>query len=148
MHAGLAHIAGNMLYLWIFGGNVEDHFGKIPFTLFYFICGIAATFSQMFFDPGSNLPNLGASGAIAGILGAYIFLFPNGKVNVLLGRTVTQMPAFIVIGFWFILQFLSGVSSQASSSGDEGGVAYMAHIGGFICGLAITGALRMTKFLS
>ncbi len=133
MHSGMAHLTGNMLYLWIFGDNVEDNFGKGKFLIFYLLSGVAATFAQLFFTPGSNIPNLGASGAIAGVLGAYILLFPNGKVNVLVGRVVTQMSALMVIGFWFLLQFISGVST--STDADVGGVAYMAHIGGFLAGL-------------
>jgi membrane associated rhomboid family serine protease len=137
MHAGLGHIAGNMLYLWIFGDNVEDRMGKLPFLLFYIVCGMAATFSQTLFNPESSVPNVGASGAIAGILGAYIMLFPRGKVNVMAGRLI-QMPALIVIGFWFVAQFASQVGELASANDSSGGVAYMAHIGGFIAGLLIT----------
>lgn len=136
MHAGWGHLIGNMLYLWIFGDNVEDRFGKVKFLIFYLICGLAATFSQLTFTPESNVPNLGASGAIAGILGAYIVLFPQGKVNVMLGRGITQLPALLVIGFWFVLQFISSVASTASTA-DMEGVAYMAHVGGFLSGLLI-----------
>lgn len=135
MHSGWAHLIGNMLYLWIFGDNVEDRLGKVKFIVFYLVCGIAATFAQFLFNSGSSLPNLGASGAIAGVLGAYILFFPKGSVNVMLGRNITPMPAWIVIGFWFVLQFISGVSS--STSADVGGVAYMAHIGGFLTGVVI-----------
>lgn len=146
MHAGWMHLIGNMLYLWIFGDNVEDLFGKIKYLIFYIVCGLAATFSQLLFNASSTLPNLGASGAIAGILGAYILLFPSGKVNVMLGRTITQMPALIVIGFWFVLQFISNISATATTArtggGEEGGVAYMAHVGGFIAGLAIAFFIR------
>jgi membrane associated rhomboid family serine protease len=136
MHAGWGHLISNMLYLWIFGDNVEDRLGKPKFILFYLICGLAATFAQLIFNPHSNLPNLGASGAIAGVLGAYILLFPHGKVNVLFGQSLVQLPALIVIGFWFLLQFASGIAS-ASAEADVGGVAYMAHIGGFLAGLVI-----------
>jgi len=136
MHAGIAHLVGNMLYLWIFGDNVEDSIGKTPFLIFYFVCGISAIFSQMLFNPESTVPNVGASGAIAGVLGAYIYLFPHGKINVILGRSMQMMPAYIVIGFWFVLQFISGVGSTAHLEG-SGGVAYMAHIGGFLMGLVI-----------
>lgn len=143
MHSGLAHIIGNMLYLWIFGDNVEDRLGKIPFLIFYLVCGLAATFSQLMFNPESNIPNVGASGAIAGVLGAYLLFFPGGKINVLLGHGMTQMSALIVIGFWFVLQFISGVSSATdTTSGDVGGVAYMAHIGGFVAGLAIAFGIK------
>lgn len=134
MHGGFGHLAGNMLYLWIFGDNVEDRLGKIPYLLFYLACGIAATFAQLAFNASSSVPNLGASGAIAGVLGAYILMFPGDKVKVLIGSAITQLPALIVIGFWFFLQFISGVGTLGSS-GSEGGVAYMAHIGGFLAGL-------------
>lgn len=142
MHAGWAHIIGNMLYLWIFGDNVEDRMGKIPFLIFYLFCGIVATFAQLAFNSDSSVPNLGASGAIAGVLGAYIVLFPQGKVNVLLGRTITQLPSLIVIGFWFVLQFVSSVASTVSTQQDTGGVAYLAHVGGFIAGLCIAFLIR------
>ena len=98
MHAGWLHIAGNMLYLWIFGDNVEDRFGHVKFLIFYLICGLAATFAQMAFNMHSEIPNLGASGAIAGVLGAYILMFPKGRVKVLLGNRVVQLPTLIVIG--------------------------------------------------
>jgi membrane associated rhomboid family serine protease len=137
MHAGWVHLGGNMLYLWIFGDNVEDRLGHIKFIIFYLLCGVAATFAQLAFSAGSNVPNLGASGAIAGVLGAYILMFPQGKVNVLMGRGVIPMPALVVIGFWIILQFFNGIGSIANTT-DTGGVAYMAHIGGFIAGLALT----------
>lgn len=130
-----------MLYLWIFGDNVEDRFGHIQFTIFYLLCGIAATFAQLFFSMGSNVPNLGASGAIAGVLGAYILMFPQQQVKVLIGRIVTPVSALIVIGGWIVLQFFSGIGSIANTA-DTGGVAYMAHIGGFIAGFALTFLLR------
>ncbi len=141
MHGGWLHLGGNMLYLWIFGDNVEDRFGHLKFTIFYFVCGLAATFAQLAFSTGSNIPNLGASGAIAGVLGSYILLFPKGRVRVLLGRQVTQMSALIVIGLWFVLQLFSSIGSIASTA-DTGGVAYMAHIGGFVAGLLLTFLLR------
>ena len=141
MHAGWLHLLGNMLYLWIFGDNVEDRFGHAKFLIFYVVCGIAATFAQLAFSTGSNIPNLGASGAIAGVLGSYILLFPRSRVNVLMGRGVIPMPALAVIGLWIVLQLVSGVGS-ISASANEGGVAYMAHIGGFIAGLALTFVMR------
>jgi len=137
MHGGWLHLAGNMLYLWIFGDNVEDRFGHAKFTLFYLICGIAATLAQVAISAGSNIPNLGASGAIAGVLGAYLILFPRGSVRVLMGRGVVPMPALMVIGLWIVLQFINGVGSITQSA-ETGGVAYMAHIGGFVAGLALT----------
>jgi len=141
MHAGWLHLIGNMLYLWIFGDNVEDRFGHIKFTIFYLLCGLVATFAQLVFSLGSNVPNLGASGAIAGVLGAYILLFPRGKIKVLQGQGVIQVPALIVIGLWFVLQFFSGLGSITDAA-QTGGVAYMAHIGGFVAGLALTFLLR------
>ena len=137
MHGGWLHLAGNMLYLWIFGDNVEDRFGHAKFTAFYLLCGIAATVAQVAISAGSNVPNLGASGAIAGVLGAYLILFPRGNVRVLMGRSVVPMPALMVIGIWIVLQFINGVGSITQSA-ETGGVAYMAHIGGFVTGLGLT----------
>jgi membrane associated rhomboid family serine protease len=137
MHGGWLHLGGNMLYLWIFGDNVEDRLGHGVFTVFYFLCGLAATFAQLMVGPGSDVPNLGASGAIAGVLGAYILMFPQGRVRVLQGQQVVQMPALMVIGFWIVLQLFSEVGS-ISSAADRGGVAYMAHIGGFVAGCVLT----------
>jgi membrane associated rhomboid family serine protease len=141
MHAGWLHLGGNMLYLWIFGDNVEGRFGPGKFIIFYLVCGLAATFAQLAVSMGSNVPNLGASGAIAGVLAAYLVLFPKGRVNVLMGRGVIPMPALMVIGFWFILQLFSGIGSIAETA-DTGGVAYMAHIGGFVAGFGLTFLLR------
>jgi len=107
------------------------------------VCGIAATVAQLIFSIGSNVPNLGASGAIAGVLGAYILLFPRGQVKVLMGRGVIPMPALVVIGLWIVLQFVSGIGSITSSA-QTGGVAYMAHIGGFLAGIVLTFILRAT----
>ena len=137
MHGGWLHLGGNMLYLWIFGDNVEDRLGHATYTIFYFLCGIAATFAQLMVSPGSNVPNLGASGAIAGVLGSYILLFPRGRVRVLQGQQVVQMPALMVIGFWIVLQLFSGIGS-ISSAAEAGGVAYMAHVGGFVAGCVLT----------
>ena len=141
MHAGWVHLGGNMLYLWIFGDNVEDSFGHVKFIIFYLLCGLAATFAQFAFSMGSSVPNLGASGAIAGVLGAYIMLFPQGKVRVLQGQQVIQLPALIVIGLWIVLQFFSGFASIANTA-DTGCVAYMAHVGGFISGFVLTFLFR------
>ena len=144
MHAGWVHLGGNMLYLWIFGDNVEDRFGHIRFTIFYLLCGLAATAAQLAFSLGSNVPNLGASGAIAGVLGAYILLFPQGRVKVLQGQQVIQVPALIVIGIWIVLQFFSGIGSIANTA-QTGGVAYMAHIGGFLAGFVLTFLFRGSR---
>jgi len=137
MHAGWLHIAGNMLYLWIFGDNVEDRFGRVKFLIFFLVCGLVATFAQMVFNMHSEIPNLGASGAIAGVLGAYILMFPKGRIKVLLVNRVVLLPALIVLGLWIALQFFSGIGSIMGST-DEGGVAYMAHIGGFVIGFILT----------
>jgi membrane associated rhomboid family serine protease len=141
MHAGWLHLGGNMLYLWIFGDNVEDRFGHIKFAIFYLLCGLAATFAQLVVSLDSSIPNLGASGAIAGVLGAYILLFPQGKVNVLMGRQVMQVPALVAIGLWIVLQLFSGIGSIAATA-QTGGIAYMAHIGGFAAGLVLTFLFR------
>jgi rhomboid family protein len=138
MHAGWVHLGGNMLYLWIFGDNVEDRLGHVPFTVFYFLCGLAATFAQVMVNAASHVPNLGASGAIAGVLGSYILLFPQGRVRVLQGGRVVQMPALMVIGLWIVLQLFSGIGSISNAANAEGGVAYMAHIGGFVAGCVLT----------
>jgi membrane associated rhomboid family serine protease len=139
MHGGWMHLLGNMLYLWIFGDNVEDRLGQVKFVIFYLLCGIAATFAQVLVDPTSNVPNLGASGAIAGVLGAYLLMFPRQQVRVMMGRGIIPMPAIIVIGFWALLQFVNGFGAIATTEQTTGGggVAYMAHVGGFIAGLIL-----------
>lgn len=144
MHGGWLHLFGNMLYLWIFGDNVEDNFGSFRFLTFYLLCGIAATFAQMAVMPQSNIPNLGASGAIAGVLAAYVVMFPHGRVSVLIGRGITEVPAILAIGLWIGLQLVSGVGSITNSTqtADLGGVAYMAHVGGFVAGLVLVFVFR------
>jgi membrane associated rhomboid family serine protease len=121
MHAGWVHLGGNMLYLWIFGDNVEDRFGHVKFLVFYLLCGVAATFAQLAFSTGSSVPNLGASGAIAGVLGSYIIMFPQQQVKVLLGTRVSSVSALIVIGGWILLQFVSGLGSITSAATSAGG---------------------------
>jgi membrane associated rhomboid family serine protease len=125
MHGSWFHLIGNMVFLWIFGDNVEDRFGHINFLIFYLLAGIAATFAQYSVAPESAVPNVGASGAIAGVLGAYILMFPQSRVNVLVGGRLVAMPAFIVLGLWIALQLISGVGTIGGA--DVGGVAYMAH---------------------
>ena len=134
MHASWAHIIGNMLYLWIFGDNIEDRIGSGKFLIFYLVCGLAASAAHIVFGPESVIPSLGASGAIAGVLGAYLVLFPRKSVRVLVARQIVNMPAFIVLGMWIVLQIFSQISVVG---GEGGGVAYMAHIGGFVAGLAL-----------
>jgi len=143
MHGGWAHLIGNMLYLWIFGDNVEDALGRLKYLPFYLLSGLAATGAQTLFNPASTVPNVGASGAIAGVLGAYILLWPKSHIKVLLGRSMTEMPALLVIGFWFVLQFFSSLSGWSSTE-DTGGVAYMAHIGGFLAGLLMAFLFKST----
>lgn len=138
MHAGWVHLIGNMVYLWIFGDNVEDRLGHAPFLAFYILSGLGASALQTVFSMNSDIPNVGASGAIAGVLGAYLLMFPRQRVHVLLGRMIVPMSALIVIGFWFVLQLFSGFSSITASSQAEGGVAYMAHVGGFITGALLS----------
>ncbi len=139
MHAGWIHLGGNMLYLFIFGDNVEDRLGHFRYLIFYLLCGVAASLAQYMVSIGSSVPNLGASGAIAGVLGAYIIMFPGERVRVLFGYAVVQMSAVIVIGFWFLLQLFSSLTTfTASSQTGGGGVAYMAHVGGFITGILLT----------
>lgn len=142
MHGGLGHIGGNMLYLWIFGDNVEHRFGSLPFLGFYLISGLAATFTQIALDPDSIIPNLGASGAISGVMGAYLVLFPRNKVNAIFFFRVVVVPAFLALGLWIAMQFFNGYASIATTE-ETGGVAYGAHIGGFLAGAAFGGVARL-----
>lgn len=142
MHGGLAHIGGNLLYLWIFGDNVENRFGHVRFLCFYFISGLVASFAQIAVSPDSVIPTLGASGAISGVMGAYMVLFPRNKVNALILYFMVSIPAVFVIGMWALTQFVSGAGSIAEA-GQAGGVAYMAHIGGFVAGVVMGLICRM-----
>jgi membrane associated rhomboid family serine protease len=139
MHAGWEHILGNMLFLFIFGDNVEDIFGHLKYLGFYLICGLVANFAQMAVDINSTVASLGASGAIAGVLAAYVFMFPTSRVRVLMGFWVIPLPAWTFIGFWIVIQIFNQVGSISDVSG---GVAYMAHIGGFFSGLILTPLFR------
>lgn len=142
MHGGWLHLFGNMLFLWIFGDNVEDRVGRTRYLIFYLLAGLAGTLAQFALMPGSTVPNVGASGAIAGVLGAYILMFPQKRVDVLLGRSVVAMPAILVIGAWIAFQIVGGFGSFASMDENTGGVAYMAHIGGFAAGFLMAFLLR------
>ncbi len=135
MHGGYAHIFGNMLYLHIFGNNVEDSMGSKRFIVFYLLCGFVASFAQIFIDPASTIPNLGASGAIAGVLGAYLIMYPTERIGTILAYTYVRVPAVFVLLFWFVLQLFSGVLSLGDTS--AGGIAFFAHIGGFVAGLIL-----------
>ncbi len=151
MHGGWLHLLGNMLYLWIFGNNIEDALGRVRYLFFYFACGLAAAAAQIFIGPDSVIPNLGASGAIAGVLGAYLVLFPTARVDslVFLGIFFTKirLPAFVLLGFWIVSQFFSQfLGSLMMREGESGGVAYMAHIGGFIAGLLICRFMLPAEF--
>ena len=138
MHGGLLHLGGNMLFLWIFGNNVEDSMGPVKFVLFYLLGGIAATALQLAIGPDSTVPNLGASGAIAGVLGGYLILFPRARVItvifIVFFFTIIELPALLILAFWFVQQVLFGYF-DLNSAGEGGGVAYFAHIGGFAFGL-------------
>lgn len=143
MHGGIAHIAGNMLFLWIFGDNIEDRLGHIKYVIFYLLCGLVASLAHVFTtgvfatDPESLLvPSLGASGAISGVMGAYLLLHPKRRVTVILFRFLTDVPAYVAIGIWFAFQLISGLGLLGGGS-ELGGVAYAAHIGGFIAGVVL-----------
>ena len=137
MHGGWLHLIGNMLYLWVFGNNVEDVFGHVGFLIFYLVTGLAASFLQIVIGPNSRIPNIGASGAIAGVLGAYLIFFPRARIDTLVGRVVVPLPALYVLGFWFVLQFFQGIAALSPEVAGAGGVAFWAHVGGFIAGLII-----------
>ena len=135
MHGGWLHLGGNMLFLWIFGDNVEHFVGHVVFPVFYLVAGVVATIAQVMIDTDSIIPTLGASGAISGVLGAYLVLFPTNRVTVIVFRFPAQVPALVAIGLWAVLQFVNGFGSFAVSEETTGGVAYMAHIGGFVAGV-------------
>ncbi len=141
LHASLLHIAGNMLYLWIFGPNLEDVMGPVRFTVFYLICGLIANLAQIAIAPTSTVVSLGASGAIAGVLGGFILEFPHDEIRTLVSIGIvffrTRLSALVLLGLWFLLQLVSGVGEVTSQSIDTGGVAFFAHIGGFISGMIL-----------
>ena len=134
MHGGLMHLGGNMLYLWIFGDNVEHRFGSVKFVIFYLFSGLVATVAQIMMGPESVIPNLGASGAISGVMGAYLVLFPKNRVNAVFLFRMISVPAVVVLGMWIALQLFSGYGTLGQNS-QTGGVAYAAHIGGFVAGV-------------
>ena len=149
MHGGWFHIIGNMWFLWVFGDNVEDVMGPVRFVLFYLLCGLGAAGAQVLTDMDSTLPMVGASGAIGGVMGAYALLFPKARVNTLifLGFYITtiSVPAIFMLGYWFLLQILGGLPALGSS---EGGVAFWAHVGGFVSGLVLIGAFARADYLA
>jgi len=146
LHGSFLHVAGNMLYLWIFGNNVEDAMGHVRFVLFYLVCGIAAALMLAFIDPVSRLPLVGASGAISGVLGSYVLLFPRARVTVIVPLGIIFFPFTIaavwVVGFWFVLQLFSAAATHP----DQPGVAWWAHVGGFVAGLVLTPFLKSADF--
>jgi membrane associated rhomboid family serine protease len=140
MHGGLLHIAFNMLFLWIFGNNIEDSMGRGRFVLFYLLAGLTAAYAQALLDPNATVPAIGASGAVAGVLGGYLLLYPHARVLTLVFIiffvTLIEIPAVVMLGIWFALQFLPAIGQLATPDVTGGGVAYFAHIGGFVFGLA------------
>lgn len=147
MHGGFLHLLTNMLYLWIFGNNIEDKLGHVRFTIFYILCGVIAVYSHAITDPASQIPMIGASGAVSGILGAYLLLFPHARIHTLVFFgffvDVVKLPAIFVIGFWIILQLINGLISKGFAG--QGGVAWFAHIGGFLAGLFLIKLFLKTK---
>jgi len=135
MHGGWLHIGGNLLFLWIFGDNVEHRIGHIPYLAFYLVAGVIASFAQILVETDSIIPTLGASGAISGVMGAYLVMFPTNRVTVLLLRFPMRVPALVAIGLWAAFQFVNGIGAFAVTEQTSGGVAYMAHIGGFVAGV-------------
>jgi membrane associated rhomboid family serine protease len=139
LHGGWMHLGGNMLYLWIFGDNVEDRLGKPLYIVFYLLCGWIATLTHAYLNANSTVPSIGASGAIAGVLGAYIVMFPRARVMTLVPMgfymSVRELPALVVLGLWFVLQFFSGVASLGRTAEAGAGIAFWAHIGGFVAGM-------------
>ncbi|HZI20180.1 MAG TPA: rhomboid family intramembrane serine protease [Pyrinomonadaceae bacterium] len=136
MHGGFAHLFGNMLYLWIFGDNLEDRLGHARYLVFYLLCGLLASLAHVLTNTGSYVPSLGASGAISGVLGGYILLYPHNRVHAIVLRFFTQIPAWAAIGVWFLFQLINGLGAFSQGS-QVGGVAYAAHIGGFLAGLVL-----------
>ena len=140
MHGGLAHLGGNMLYLWIFGDNIENALGHVRYLSFYLVCGVLASLAHVFTTAASDgnmlVPSLGASGAISGVLGGYILLFPGRRVRMMVGRGMSEMPAWVSIGVWFLFQLVAGMGLLGGGS-QAGGVAYAAHVGGFVAGLIL-----------
>jgi membrane associated rhomboid family serine protease len=140
LHGGLFHVAGNMLYLWIFGDNVEDRMGHGRFLVFYLLCGTAAALAQTITAPDSVVPMVGASGAIAGVMGAYFVLYPKSRIVTLVPIffffQIIEVPAIFFLGIWFVMQFLSGIGSIATATGGGGGIAFWAHVAGFVAGIS------------
>jgi membrane associated rhomboid family serine protease len=150
MHGGWLHLIGNMIYLWIFGDNVEDRMGRVRYLAFYVLCGLSASLTHIWMNPQSNVPSLGASGAIAGVLGAYLLLYPHARVVVLVPILffidIIEVPAIFFLGFWFLQQLLYGMLSLGAESAQTSGVAWWAHIGGFAGGALLVRLFAQDKF--
>ncbi|HEY4613430.1 MAG TPA: rhomboid family intramembrane serine protease [Bacteroidota bacterium] len=146
LHGGIMHLGGNMLYLWIFGDNVEDKLGRGRYVLFYLLCGLTASIAHILIAPGSEVPTVGASGAISGVLGAYLLMFPRARVLTVIPifffLQVAELPALVVLGLWFVLQFFNGLAALGPETAGMGGVAWWAHIGGFVAGLLLVKPFR------
>ena len=145
LHGGWAHLLGNMLFLWIFGDNIEDRLGSARYLLLYLIAGTVAVFAQWLTGPQSLLPMIGASGAISGVLGAYLVEFPRARVTTLIFYFVVQVPAILVLGGWFVIQFFQGVASLGAAGTEMGGVAFFAHVGGFVAGVLLIKPLALGR---
>jgi rhomboid family protein len=149
MHGGWLHLIGNMWFLWVFGNNIEDSMGHTRFVAFYLLCGVVAAASQLLVDPGSRVPMVGASGAISGVMGAYILLYPRVRVHTLLTLgffiTTVTLPAYVILGYWFVLQLLLG--TVGALAGAQGGVAFWAHVGGFVAGLVLIKLFANSEYL-
>jgi rhomboid family protein len=150
MHGGWLHLIGNMMFLWVFGNNIEDAMGHVRFVVYYLLCGLAAAGAQMAVDPTSAVPMVGASGAVSGVLGGYLILYPRVRVHVLVPLifylTTVTMPAWLMLGYWILLQFLGGLPTLAGVK--EGGVAYWAHIGGFVAGISLIFVFAKRDYLA
>jgi membrane associated rhomboid family serine protease len=149
LHGGWLHLIGNMWFLWVFGNNVEDSMGHLRYITFYLLCGVAAAAVQSVLDPSSAIPMVGASGAISGVMGAYVLLYPRVQVHMLVVLVIIvtriRVPAFMMLGYWFLLQLLGGA---ATSGSEDGGVAFWAHVGGFLAGAALIGLFKDTELVA
>ncbi len=152
LHGGWLHLIGNMWFLWIYGDNVEDILGHAQYLVFYLLCGLAATMVHVVFNADSSAPTIGASGAIAGVMGAYVVKFPHSKITtlvlVVVFITTMEIPAYLILLYWFVIQFFSGVGSMGHSHLSQGGVAWFAHIGGFLAGVALILVMRTRERFS
>jgi membrane associated rhomboid family serine protease len=145
LHGSWLHLIGNMWFLVIFGDNVEDRLGHFRYLIFYLLCGFGATLTHLFFNLHSLIPSLGASGAIAGVLGAYFLLFPSARVLTWFGFFILWLPAWLVLGYWFVIQFLSGTATSVTVASQRGGVAFWAHVGGFLAGMILVKLLPLRR---